>query len=127
MPIREKQMVLRHKMKEEGMSLAACVGGWVARAPDPARACLNNLVVADIVRMSVSTFALTFTAFCKRTSLFGTYHRCCTALRRPKNARCTRVVNLTRQIATLCVAATIAVGRRGLGGGLGRLGRHEFS
>ena len=49
-------------------------GGWVARASGPARACLYNLVVADIVRMSVSTFALTFTAFCKRTRLFGTYH-----------------------------------------------------
>ena len=108
------------------MGLAACVGGWAARAPGPARACLNNLVVADIVRMFVSTFAFTFTAFCKRTSLFGTYHRCCTALRRPKNARSTAAVNLTRQIATWCVAATITVGRRGLGGGLGRRGRHEF-
>ena len=113
--------------KEDGMSLAACVGGWVARAPGPARACLNNLVVADIVRMSVSTFAFTFTAFCKRTSLFGTCHRRCTALRWPKNARCTSVVNLTRQLATLCAATTIAVSRRGLGGGLGRRGRHEFS
>ena len=108
------------------MGLAACGGGWAARAPGPACACLNNLVVADTLRMSVSTFAFTFTAFCKRSSLFGTCHRCCTALRRPKNARSTAAVNLTRQIATWCVAATITVCRRGLRGGLGRRGRHEF-
>ena len=56
------------------MGLTACVGGWSARASGPARACLHNLVVADILRMSVSTFAFTFTVFCKRSSLFRTYH-----------------------------------------------------
>ena len=52
---------------EEKMRDSACVWGWVARAPGPASACLHNPVVADILRLPVSTFVLAFAAFSVHT------------------------------------------------------------
>ena len=65
--------------------IVSCVWGWTARAPGPASACLHNLVVADILRMSVSSFVSTFAALYKPLSLFGTCRQCCKVLGRPKN------------------------------------------
>jgi hypothetical protein len=97
--------------------MAGCVWGWAARAPGPASACPHNLVVADILRMSVSSFVSTFAALYKRLSLFGNCRHRCKVLERPKNTWWPAAVNLTRQIAAMGVAATIDIGRRGLGGG----------
>ena len=111
-------------MKEDGMSLAACVGGssraWhCSCVPKQPRRRGHFLNACFNIRVGIRRLLHAIEPFRQLPSML---HR----LRRPKNARYTLAVNLTRQITTLCVAATIAVGRRGLGGGLGRRGSHEF-
>ena len=50
-----KKTVRKEGKKKMGEN-AACVWSWAARAPGPASVCMHNPVVADILRMPVSTF-----------------------------------------------------------------------
>jgi hypothetical protein len=62
-------------------------GGRAARAPGPASSYQTNLVVADIMRVPISTFAPSFSAICMKSSDLRDGATYTNVLRRAKNAR----------------------------------------
>ena len=105
---------------------AQCVRGRTASAHGPASACRTKPIVADILRVPFSTFASSFTAVCMRSSHFWDRDTCLDVMRRAKTSRWPAKVNQSRPIAAFGFSTTIAIFRRGPGGGYGGRGSQEL-
>jgi hypothetical protein len=74
-------------MAREGRGSAEDVWGRAARAPGPAWACQTNLVVADIMRVLISTFPFSFIAVYTKSSDLRHLATFPTVMRGAKNAQ----------------------------------------